>query len=241
MTTEPETKTGAEADPVVARAPPPAPATTDKVARGLSGAALLVAVGSIVYTAWQTGFVTAPSSETTLVSPSPVITTRDTTLLVTVEYLSEATEESEPFDTELAVAFELAEEEPDILALMDELIALSEAGVPSLADLQRQFQDTLVASRAPVQQRILDNVTSGLNSLIVVNRSVLRREQLLEDLSAMVAMGDIAAAVETLRLEGSEGHGFGGWMRRAERRMKLDQVMSEIRKVAYLSILQGGS
>jgi len=231
-----------EAAPTARRSPRSRRGARDRTARLLAILSLVAALGSAAYTALQGGALPLPGRYAPAQFAAADFSSDEATLLVTVDYLSDAAAGSGPFDTELAIALEMIEDRSGMLVLLDALVDDATVGVPSVSVLQTTFQSTLQTVNGTVRQQIVSNVTHGINRFVAFGAASRRREATLNRLSAMVADGDIAMAVEILQqLDGPTQRHFEGWQRSAERRARVNRLLAEIRQTAYLSILGGNT
>jgi hypothetical protein len=165
-----------------------------------------------------------------------------TTLLVAVQFVTAAAERSTPFDTALAVAISLTGEHAKVGPLLDDLLPEAATGVPSLVDLRSEFQ-----------ARLSELAKLGLLADAGGEKSFLRLSLLwnwtepdisaehqatLQKLSADVASLNIAQAVQLLaKLDGRPREALEGWREKAQRRVAVDAVLTELRRAAFIDLI----
>ncbi len=188
--------------------------------------------------------------ETRLAPPSQGRTdaVNPTTLLVAVQFVTAAAERSTPFDTALAVGISMMGEHSKIGPLLDRLLVEAVTGVPSLEDLRRDFQ-----------AKLAEFETDGLFTDIGGNtrKSAFRLTQFLglaepeisaehratlQKLSADIANHNLGQAVQLVtKLDGRLREGLESWREKAERRVALDSVLAELRRAAFIDLIDQAS
>jgi hypothetical protein len=165
-----------------------------------------------------------------------------TTLLVAVQFVTAAAERSTPFDTALAVAISLTGEHPKVGPLLDDLLPEAATGVPSLGDLRSEFQATL----SELEKRGLSADTGSGKSFFRL--SLLwdwtepdisaEHQATLQKLSADVASLNIGQAVQLLgKLDGRPREALEAWREKAQRRVAVDAVLTELRRAAFIDLI----
>jgi hypothetical protein len=166
------------------------------------------------------------------------------TLLVAVQFVTAAAERSTPFDTALAVAISLTGEHPKVGPLLDELLAEAATGVPSLADLRTDFQARL--AELEKQGLRADAGNDGSTSFFRLSRLwdwtepeiSAEHQATLQKLSADVANLNIAQAVQLLgKLDGRLRDALEGWREKAQRRVAVDAVLTELRRATFVGLI----
>lgn len=166
-----------------------------------------------------------------------------TTLLVAVQFVTAAAERSAPFDTALAVAISLTGEHPKVGPLLDDLLTEAATGVPSLGDLRTEFQARLAELE---KLGLLAEGGDRGKSFFQVSRlwdwsepNVSGEHQAtLQKLSADVASLNIGQAVQLLgKLDGRLREALEGWREKAQRRVAVDAVLAELRRAAFIDLI----
>ena len=188
--------------------------------------------------------------ETSLAAPgvSRTEAANPTTLLVAIQFVSAAAERSTPFDTALAVAISMTGQHPKIGPLLDELLGEAVTGVPSADDLRRDFRAKLAefAKDGLITDIGGDSDQSGfrLSRYFGLGEPEISEEQqaTLQKLSADVADQNLAQAVRRLvKLDGRLREGLESWREKAQRRVALDSVLTELRRAAFVDLIDEAS
>lgn len=167
-----------------------------------------------------------------------------TTLLVAVQFVTAAAERSTPFDTALAVAISLTGEHPKVGPLLDDLLTEAATGVPSLGDLRAEFQ----ARWTELEKLGLLTEAGGDSGNGFFRLSRLwdwsepdisaEHQATLQKLSADVAGLNIGQAVQLLaKLDGRLREALEGWREKAQRRVAVDAVLTELRRAAFIDLI----
>jgi type IV secretory pathway VirB2 component (pilin) len=184
--------------------------------------------------------------ETRFVAPGPSRTevANPTTLLVAIQFVSAAAERSTPFDTALAVAISMTGEHPKIGPLLDELLVEAVAGVPSTEDLRRDFRAKLADFE---KEGLITDIggNSGqsafrLSRFLGLGSAEISDEQraILETVATEVAAQNLGQAVRRLaKLDGRLREGLESWREQAQRRVAVDSVLTELRRAAFIDLI----
>jgi hypothetical protein len=171
-----------------------------------------------------------------------------TTLLVAVQFVTAAAERSTPFDTALAVAISMMGEHPRVGPLLDELLIEATAGVPSREQLGNEFraqmikfeEDGIVGGLANPESRSSFRL-GGLFGLGDPEISA-EHQAIIKALSADVADNNLDRAVQLVsKLDGLLREGLESWREKAERRVAVDNVLTELRRAAFIDIIEEAS
>jgi hypothetical protein len=188
--------------------------------------------------------------ETRLAAPgfSHTAPVNPTTLLVAVQFVTAAAERSTPFDTALAVGISMMGEHPKIGPLLDKLLVEAVTGVPSLEDLRREFQAKLAElESAGLFTDIGGNTGKSafrLSRFLGWAEPEISAEQRasLQKLSADVANHNLAQAVQLVtKLDGRLRDGLESWREKAGRRVAVDAVLAELRRAAFIDLIDQAS
>lgn len=207
----------------------------------MASASLICAVIAVGYTSWigrniET-MVTAKNTPMETFSSVAVdkIDTglgRDALLLLTIVSLEQSLETSQPYAYELAVGMKAAQND-DILLLLQRLTSAAEVGVPTRQALFEAWQKQL-ASEIGITKRMGN----------VVNQMVNYDSQSKSDVEALFAANDamkadnLSGALDLLSaLEEESLYGFVPWMEMAMLRLEVEQTLSELRRLIFLSVL----
>lgn len=164
------------------------------------------------------------------------------TLLSLVQYLSSATRKSEPFGTELAVAYQMVGTHPEIDKVLDEILSGAETGVPSIEDITTSYADTISEIHGYGPKQLLDQATSSIGSIVGITTQTQQRKAISEEMTVLVAAGKLTEALRALdKFDGQYKQVFFDWRSDVEQRLKLDAAVSEIRRITFLSILNRSS
>lgn len=188
--------------------------------------------------------------ETRLAAPglSRTAVANPTTLLVAVQFVTAAAERSTPFDTALAVAISMTGEHPKIGPLLDKLLVEAVTGVPSLEDLRRDFQAKLAEFET---KGIVTDIggSTGRSSFRLSRFLGLAEPEMsaehratLQKASADVANQNLGQAVQLIaKLDGRLREGFESWREKAQRRVAVDAVLAELRRAAFIDLIDEAS
>jgi len=171
-----------------------------------------------------------------------------TTLLVAIQFVTAAAERSTPFDTALAVAISMTGQHPKIGPLLDQLLAEATTGVPSLEDLRRDF----LAKLAELEKDGLFTdigAEPGISSFRLSRFLGLAEAEIspehratLQSVAADVANQNLGEAVQRVaKLDGRVREGLEDWRGKAERRVAIDIVLAELRRAAFLDLIDEAS
>ena len=214
----------------------------DTFARLLAGAALICAVMAVGYSSWIDRNWGATVAARTL----PVETFsagaaasggsglgRDALLLVTMASLEQALETSQPYAYELAVAMKAAQTVDEIARLLDGLTSTAEVGVPTRQELYKAWQKHH-ASQIDITARMGN----------VVNRMLNYDPQAKSNIEALLAADELmraynlSGALDILTaLEGETRYAVLPWLEMAMLRLKVEETVSELRRLTFLSVL----
>jgi hypothetical protein len=165
-----------------------------------------------------------------------------TTLLVAIQFVTAAAERSTPFDTALAVAIRLIGEHPRIGPLLDQLLNEARSGVPSLDDLRSEFR----AKLAEFEQDGLFTASDENKSFFRLSRlldwtsadATAAHQATLQKLSADVANRDLAQAAQLIaKLDGKLREALEAWREKAQRRVAVDAVLTELRRASFTDLI----
>lgn len=214
----------------------------DPFARMLAGAALACAVLAVGYSSWierNRGVIVAertlPKETLSAVAAARVESDlgSDALLLVTMASLEQALETSQPYAYELAVAMKAAQSHDEILLLLDGLTSAAEVGVPARQELSEAWQKHL-ASQIDITAR-MGNVVNR-----VLNYDSQAKSNIQALLSADVAMraNNLSGALDLLTaLEGETHYAVLPWLEMAVLRLEIEETVSELRRLTFLSVL----
>ncbi len=167
------------------------------------------------------------------------------TILVAVQFVTASAERSAPFDTAVAVAITLIGEHPVIGPLLDTLLNDAMEGVPGHYDLRAEYgkklaelksQDLLVGTDGAVPAPSFPfSGLFGFGGSAGSNQDGAIIERITSDVEA----GDFASAVQfVVKLDGRLREALESWREQASRRAALDATLKELRRAAYLDILE---
>ena len=188
--------------------------------------------------------------ETRLAAPGASRTdaANPTTLLVAVQFVTAAAERSAPFDTALAVAISMTGEHPTIGPLLDKLLIEGPTGVPSFEDLRRDFQAKLAEFEKDGLFTNIGNDTDQssfrLGRLFGLAKPEISAEHraTLQKASADVAGQNLGQAVQLVtKLDGRLRDGLESWREKAQRRVAIDLVLAELRRAAFIDLIDEAS
>jgi gas vesicle protein len=157
---------------------------------------------------------------------------------------------AQPYETPLQSLSGLAADDSEVQAAVEALRPAAAQGVPSVAELRRQFEEVAAEivhqSRAPEGQSLLDQATGNLMRLVSVRpvgadvegddppARVARAE-------AALAKGDLAAAVaEVEALQGPAAAAAADWLAAARTRLAATSALERLRSRATARLSQGG-
>ena len=220
------------------------------VTRIIAVAALVLACGSLVYIAnieRQGGLLM--TSARAMMSKAGIVENGNSrsvpdkaTLLSSIQYLSSAARGSEPFSTELAVAYKMVGEHPEIGLVLDSMLTGAEAGVPSVEDVSASYAATLSKVYGYGPGQLLGQAASSISSIVGITTTTRRRQAIIEEVTVSVAAGKLSQAVVALeKLDEQSSAPFAAWRIEAQKRVALDAAVAEIKRIAFLSILDGAS
>jgi hypothetical protein len=184
--------------------------------------------------------------ETRLAAPgvSRTEAANPTTLLVAVQFVTAAAERSTPFETALAVSISMAGEHPKIGPLLDKLLVEAPAGVSSLEDLRREFQAKLANFVSDGLVTDMSGNTSSssfhLSRLFGLADPEISADQqaILKKVAEDVASQNLSQAVSLInKLDGRVREGLEGWRETAQRRVAIDLVLAELRRAAFIDLI----
>lgn len=217
-------------------------ARADSIARMMAGTALICAFVAVGYSSWidrsiETIVDTSPPPPETL---SAVATARvgsglgrDALLLVTMGSLEQALGTSQPYAYELAVAMKAAQSLDEIGLLLDGLTSSAEVGVPTRQELSEAWQEHL-ASQIDITAR-MGNVVNRVLNFDPEEKSDM--EALLAADTAMRA-NNLQGALDFLTaLEGEARYAVLPWLEMAILRLQIEETVSELRRLKFLSVL----
>lgn len=171
-----------------------------------------------------------------------------TTLLVAVQFVSAAAERSAPFDTALAVAISMIGQHPKIGPILDELLVEAVTGVPSAEDLRGDFRAKLAEfEKQGLIAEIGGNAEQsgfGWSRFLGLGGPETSDEQraILQELSADVADRNLGQAVRRLvKLDGRLREGLESWREKAQRRVAVDAILAELRRAAFIDLIDEAS
>jgi|GEM_PF-5943614 len=219
--------------------------TDRNVTRLIALLALVIASGSLAYIAYlerNGGILTSSASNTFTRKGAPPAAQRldKATILSSLQYLSTAVRGSQPFSTELAVTYKMVGDHPEIGKLLDEILPGAETGIPSIEDVSISYTDTISEIYGHGPGRLLGQAASNISSIVGIYTIERQRQTDIEKMTVLVAQGKLAAALRVLdKLDGEARLPFASWQIKAQRRVALDAAMSEIKRIAFLSILDG--
>lgn len=165
-----------------------------------------------------------------------------TTLLVAIQFVSAAAERSTPFETALAVAIRLIGEHPRIGPILDQLLEEARTGVPSVDELRSEFG----AKLAEFEQDGLFTAGDGNKSFLHLGGLLswtdsdvaAAHQATLQKLSANVANRDLAQASSHIaKLDGKLREALEVWRGKAQRRVAVDAVLTELRRAAFADLI----
>jgi hypothetical protein len=170
-----------------------------------------------------------------------------TTLLVAVQFVTAAAERSAPFDTALAVAISMTGEHPKIGPLLDELLTDATTGVPSLEDLRADFQTKLTEFE---KQGLFTGGGEASGSGFGISRLLgfgepeisAEHQATLQKLRMDVANHNLSQAAQLIaKLDGRIREGLEGWREKAQRRVAVNAVLTELRRAAFIDVIDKAS
>ena len=171
-----------------------------------------------------------------------------TTLLVAVQFVSAAAERSAPFDTALAVAISMIGQHPKIGPILDELLVEAVTGVPSTEDLHGDFRAKLAEFK---KQGLVGEMGGnseqsafGWSRFLGLGGPETSDEEraTLHKLSADVADQNLGQAVRRLvKLDGRLREGLESWREKAQRRVAVDAILAELRRAAFIDLIDEAS
>jgi hypothetical protein len=177
--------------------------------------------------------------------PSRTEAANATTLLVATQFLVAAAERSAPFDTALAVAISMIGEHPKIGPLLDQLLPEAAMGVPSTADLRAEFQAKLTEC-----EKLLTEMSGRTGVYSRVSRFLgmtgpetsAEHRAMLDKLSADVADHNFGQAVQRIsKLDGRLREPLEGWREKVQRRVAIDGILTELRRAAFIDLIDDAS
>lgn len=170
-------------------------------------------------------------------------------LIAAIDRLREILPRGAPFAAELAVLSAAARGHPDVLTIVGDLESHAATGVPTLAVVQRSFDDAalgiLQAVSAGAGGGLLDRAWGRLAALVTIRKigplagdgpeaRVARAEAALKD-------GDLMAAIAELEgLSGSAAEAAAPWLRDARARLAVERAMTRLHIQSVALLGSGG-
>ncbi len=221
--------------------------TDGNVTRFISVLALLIASASLAYiiSIERNGGLLANSARAVMakagIGAAPTAPDK-ATMLSSIQYLSSAARGSEPFSTELAVTYKMVGDHPEIGKVLDEILPGAETGIPSVEDVTTSYADIISEIYGYGPGQLLGQAASSITSIVGIKTSAQQRQATIEQVTVLVAAGKLEQALQALnKLDGQSRLPFAAWQIKAQRRVALDAAVSEIKRIAFLSILDGAS
>jgi len=174
---------------------------------------------------------------------------QDALLWSAVGALRDALRYAGPFDQQLADVSHLAGDRAEFQEALAALKPLADAGVPSLADLQRSFPTTarnvVAAGYGASEDGVLGDVLNRVSQVVTV-RPVGEVEgdspgAIVARAEGHVDQGDLAAAIEELKaLPEDAGAAAAGWRQQAEQRLAADAAITKLNGLLAGQLAAGG-
>ncbi|MFZ9128854.1 MAG: hypothetical protein ACO20O_07205 [Pseudomonadales bacterium] len=214
----------------------------DSFARMLAGAALICAVMAVGYSSWidrnREAIVAARTLPTETLSAIAAAKVgsglgRDALLLVTMASLEQALETSQPYAYELAVAMKAAQNLEEIVLFLDSLTSAAEVGVPTRQELSEAWQKHLA-----FQIDITARMGNVVNRMLNYDPQEKSNIQALLSADAAMRADNLSGALDFLKaLEGETRYAFLPWLEMAVLRLEIEETVSELRRLTFLSVL----